>query len=539
MKHLDSFLLLCLNIPRDIYEGKEFVPGAGIFLSAPGKSLSALPITVFFCFGRRLSMKKKFTRIAAFIVVFVLLFDFTGTVAFASIRRTAVSKYNFSDCDTVTFGTYPQSEVKDTSLKASLSAAAEPTDAWTSYNYYMNGRQSDFMKYTDIELDGEKYRGIYFTSFRPSYTGTIGISNEQNDNGYFTSAVYWFKYEPLEWYVISSDASSDSAVLLCRQIVDSQDFYNSYDKRTETGAAVYPNNYAYSDIRTWLNDTFYNTAFSADEKTAINETSLDNSAYNSLHSRYDSNATKDNVWLLSYSETETDTSIVSSVIDGNGILQAKGTDYALSQGLEVHKINKYSSWRLRTAGHRSIFSCVVDSHGIASYDGYGVYDTTYGIRPCVTVRYSELNKKQASVVTAETIAEKLEGVKKDSLNGADIIVAVPGIKVSDILASEKNISVVDNDGNSVSGDTLLATGNKIILPDEMTVETVVLGDVDGDGNVSVADARLALRVAVRLDTLTGLKETAAKVGSEKIGVDEARQILRIAVKLDDGKELIK
>ncbi len=484
-------------------------------------------------------MKKKFTKIFVLFVTLALLLSCFSVYSFAAIRRTAENKFTFSNCVTVTLGTYPQSEIKDTALKEALSAAAESTDAWTSYGYYMNGKQSDFMKYTDIELGGEKYRGIYFTSYRPCYTGSIGINNEQNDNGYSASSVYWFKYEPVVWDVILSDTNADTAVLLTKNIIDSRDYYNSYDKRTETGSAIYPNNYAYSDIRAWLNDTFYNTVFSSNEKSAIIATSLDNAAYNSLHARYDSVTTTDNVWLLSYSEAKGNFDMVGSTLTGFDDLQAKGTDYALSQGLDVHKINGNASWRLRTAGHRSIFSCVVDSHGIVSYDGYGVYDTTYGIRPCVTVRYSELNKKQASVVTAETIAKKLEGAENDIFNGSDIIISVPGLTASDILSVDKNISIADNDGKSVSGETLLATGNKIILPDETVIKTVILGDVDGDGKVSVADARLALRVAVKLDTLSGLKEIAAKVGSDTISVAEARRILRIAVKLDDGKDLIK
>lgn len=59
------------------------------------------------------------------------------------------------------------------------------------------------------------------------------------------------------------------------------------------------------------------------------------------------------------------------------------------------------------------------------------------------------------------------------------------------------------------------------------------GDVDGDGDVTVADARLALRAAVKLEALTGSALLAADAdGSDGVTVADARSILRVAVGLD-------
>jgi cobyrinic acid a,c-diamide synthase len=70
-------------------------------------------------------------------------------------------------------------------------------------------------------------------------------------------------------------------------------------------------------------------------------------------------------------------------------------------------------------------------------------------------------------------------------------------------------------------------------------DIAVLGDIDSDGEISVSDARLALRAAVKLDKLTGVYEIAAKVGNDKISVSEARTILRAAVKLENPKYWLK
>lgn len=237
------------------------------------------------------------------------------------------------------FGTYPQSEITDTSLKEALNAAAGSPDTWTSFDYYALGEKSDYMKYADIELNGEKFRGIYFTEYRPYYTTNSGTADNsyQDDNGYYTSSVYWFRFEPLSWKVKSYDADTGTAYIYTESIIDSQEFYPSSSSHTENGTSVNANNYEYSTIRTWLNDNFYAVAFCDSEKFAIIE------------------CDGDNVYLP------------SELLNGN----VSGSDYAKSQGL------KGSEWRLQTTGKQSNLNAISTSS--TSY-GY-VYNTSYGIRP--------------------------------------------------------------------------------------------------------------------------------------------------------------
>lgn len=61
------------------------------------------------------------------------------------------------------------------------------------------------------------------------------------------------------------------------------------------------------------------------------------------------------------------------------------------------------------------------------------------------------------------------------------------------------------------------------------------GDVDGDGKVTSADARLALRAAVGLEGLNETQKAAADVdGDGKITAADAREILRKSVGIDEG-----
>lgn len=66
---------------------------------------------------------------------------------------------------------------------------------------------------------------------------------------------------------------------------------------------------------------------------------------------------------------------------------------------------------------------------------------------------------------------------------------------------------------------------------------VIKGDMNGDGAVTAADARLALRIAARLDRLDEYTLLAGDLDSDgKITSSEARKILRVAARLDRGFE---
>lgn len=99
--------------------------------------------------------------------------------------------------------------------------------------------------------------------------------------------------------------------MLCENVIDSQAYSNTmyiYGK-TELGDDIYwndikhsnyANNYATSSIRKWLNDDFYNTAFTSTQKSNILTSKLDNKACSNLYSEYDSEITYDKVFLPSF-----------------------------------------------------------------------------------------------------------------------------------------------------------------------------------------------------------------------------------------------
>ena len=243
--------------------------------------------------------------------------------------------------DYVYFGEYPQTKVTDSATLTALnnSRGMLPTSAnaqtWTDYGYYISYSVQSYMWYKDIELNGAKYRGVYFTSYRPYRTDLSSSTNYtyQDDHGYTTGNVYWFAYEPIKWRILTT--SDGIATILCELAIDSQEYYSWDSSFTEShnGGTGYVNNYELSNIRRWLNNTFYNTAFNDMQKSIIQLTTVDN------------NTSRDNVFLLSYKET------FETYLNSNAARRKKSTDYAKSQGCCASTDSSYRGdcrWWLRS-----------------------------------------------------------------------------------------------------------------------------------------------------------------------------------------------
>lgn len=293
----------------------------------------------------------------------------------------------------INFGSYPQSKVTDS---ATISALDSVTKNWKSYNYYSgtgnetdgNMTSSDYMKYADIKLGGNKYRAVTFNEYRPKYTGyTSSASNSyQDDNGYYTNNVYYFKYDPLKWRVL--DASK--GLIVCDSAIDSQP-YNNYILYIngywgDSNKNYYASNWEYSSLRAWLNNEFYNTAFSEMQQDRIQELTRENKS--TYDSEDDSNPTSDKITLLSYVDVlNKNYGFNSSSTVYDTARQRKGTDYAKCQGLYVYNDNSW--WRLRSpyGFHRTVG---VNSDGWEGSNGfnYYVYITSGGIVPALNLSIS-------------------------------------------------------------------------------------------------------------------------------------------------------
>ncbi len=354
------------------------------------------------------------------------------TITFLSIKIDIVSfyySYTFNDfgwgkCpyisvdvevgDLIKFGSYPQTKVTDTSL---LSALNSLSLSWVSYGYYSgtgnlyDGQMTsgDYMKYADVTYKGERYRAVKFTEYRPYNTGdeTRSVYTNQDENGYYTNTVYWFKFETLKWRVLDPD----EGFMVCESIIDSQPYNNTiyYKYSTywqDTSCTTYANDYATSSIRDWLNDDFYHTAFTSAEKSQIQKSAQDNSCYKPNHPQYDSATTNDKIFLLSWDEVTNSEYGFNSGHSADTARRAQGTDYAKAQGLYVY--HSYSYWWLRSPSISSEGVCAVNDE-----DGFclssDVYFTDGGIRPALKLNPKsvifESYGEQSGTVSIETEGE--------------------------------------------------------------------------------------------------------------------------------------
>ncbi|MBR1811093.1 MAG: hypothetical protein IJ766_05515, partial [Clostridia bacterium] len=122
---------------------------------------------------------------------------------------------------------------------------------------------------------------------------------------------------------------------------------------------------------------------------------------------------------------------------------------------------------------------------------------------------------------------------------AKIVRIQPGQTKEAVLALLENqqIAIVGADG---SASAYVGTGGTIYVShdifDEVLSEYTVIVpmDLNGDGRVNSADARIALRISARLDSATDNQLLAGDTNTDhKISSADARKILRVAARLDE------
>lgn len=272
-------------------------------------------------------------------------------------------KSSYKVGDTIEIGSYPQTLVTDSNLLAKLNSLDLN---WISYQYYRGDeghitssfdsiRQEDYMFYSDVVFENLKYRAVRIDGYRPYATEKAPVhSNEwsymntafQPCNGYFLNKIYWFKYEPLEWYVLNPN----EGLLLAKKTLDCQPFSNYYGVESDDPSSwlVVENMWETSDIRKWLNIDFYNLAFDEKEKLEIEKSKIVSNIYLERPSCDIKNSkiistsvTHDSVFLLSIEEAYNKSLGFHYLKEGDNpeLLKYKSTDYSKCQGFNEEENN--------------------------------------------------------------------------------------------------------------------------------------------------------------------------------------------------------
>ena len=168
--------------------------------------------------------------------------------------------------------------------------------------------------------------------------------------------------KPIEWIVMKNEGNQ--ILLLSKYVLDAKPYNKEWEDVTwET-----------SDIRQWLNNEFYTTAFNKAEKAKI-QTSLIKNEDNSKYGTNGGNDTEDKVFLLSEKETETLFSNKEERI-------AKATEYATKSGVYVNE-EKAAWWWLRSPGDNSKNAAEVWNYGWVGRSGDDVDCSNDGVRPAL------------------------------------------------------------------------------------------------------------------------------------------------------------
>ena len=171
--------------------------------------------------------------------------------------------------------------------------------------------------------------------------------------------------KPIEWIVMKKEGNQ--VLLLSKYVLDAKSYNEGWGDVT----------WEISDIRQWLNNEFYTTAFNKAEKAKI-QTSLIKNEDNSEYGTSGGNDTEDKVFLLSEKEADTLFSDEEERI-------AKATEYAEKLGVDINENSeeKGAWWWLRSPGNDSFYAALVNYYGWVYGDGIGVNCNVYGVRPAL------------------------------------------------------------------------------------------------------------------------------------------------------------
>ena len=300
-------------------------------------------------------MKQIFKRLFGAMLAIIMVVSIVPFGALQASATGASAQSTITTGSIIPYGSYPQTRVTDSGLIAALNAQPLQSDNTVTYG-------------------NSKYKRVYFTQYTPySTTATPSASNSyQDDNGYYINTIYWFKYEPIQWRVLSN--TNGELFVMADKILASRAYNQVYTNVTwET-----------CSMRSWLNNDFYNTAFNSTERSKIKTSTVVN-ANNQWYGTAGGNNTNDKLFLLSYSEVMNPAYGFSSDYGNyDTARRAQGTDYAKSNGLYVYNSNPYlgnSNWWLRSPGDYPGDAGLVFNDGTVYYYYTDVNYTSIGARP--------------------------------------------------------------------------------------------------------------------------------------------------------------
>lgn len=188
--------------------------------------------------------------------------------------------------------------------------------------------------------------------------------------------------EPIEWKILNKKGGK--VLLISEYALDARLFNTdwrdiSWEKCT---------------LRTWLNNDFYNSAFSAEERDQVLKTTV--SADKSLeYSAASGKSTEDNVFLLSTAEAE-------KYFTTGEARMCIPTEYAIAQGVYTSSSNTLGGkvtcwWWLRSPASRQGYVACVNYAGAVYNYGYSVFNALGCVRPALWIDLKNKQREEKNI----------------------------------------------------------------------------------------------------------------------------------------------
>ncbi len=244
---------------------------------------------------------------------------------------------------------------------------------------------SPAIKYSGAVKDADKgnYEEAYMTfksiiRFKDSSEQAESLVRNHPEIAQVGDIIYLGKYEQdniasngkeeIEWRVLYK-FDGEGMLVVSRYALDCKKYHNSLESVTwET-----------SDLRNWLNNDFYNDAFTKNERANIQTIALSNED-NSQYNTNGGNETKDKIFLLSEGEAKT---YLPSTAERICI----ATKYAESQGSQLESLTRSCRWWLRTPGSTDYTASFVKVDGFILQLGVGASLEKRSVRPAMWVKF--------------------------------------------------------------------------------------------------------------------------------------------------------
>ena len=181
----------------------------------------------------------------------------------------------------IDFGSYPQwyvgNEMNDE--LESWYNTNKPTSVKTYYEgpTFLHNNNEAAYEY----IDGN----VYLRDASTSADGTF-----LNGDSFCYNSIYWFRIEPIRWVILNyeefSSGNAETLEIMSWLAIEAASFYIG-------NGGDFSGDWLISNLRSYLNDAFYMTAFSEEEREMIASTTLENDEFGQ---------SEDKIYVLSYND---------------------------------------------------------------------------------------------------------------------------------------------------------------------------------------------------------------------------------------------